>query len=334
MSNILSFNHTGLRSTNGSDLGGLRLRVQVAKESFLDRLKAEREQSAQKQKPAAPTSHVPQNFNLEIKKSIPEPNFNSSIATNRKSFPESNFNSSIPANRKTIPEPQVVQDYNPMQMFKNFKSQNISNNEGAKEASSPKKEWTKQKPLDSGRTQQKQDWQQKNTNSLKKFGGTKSINVEEEEEETGNNGSLMSKLENFSGMWNDLDEAPVMIDVTRKAAVETIKPEVKVEDPEEIKRKELDNQKRIQSLQLRNEALKAQHSFIKSALSFGQPVGNRKIKFDDAEPTEDQHSKPKKSKTKKLLFDEEELLEELGSGDHFKSRAHLDGQTGQEVYFF
>jgi len=317
MSNNPSLTFPGLRSTNGSDLGGLRLRVQVAKESFLDRLKAEREQSAQKQKPAAPASHAPQNFNLSIKKPTPE----------------TNFNSSIPANRKTIPsEPQVVQDYNPMQMFKNFKSQSISN-EVVKEASPPKKEWTK--PVDSGRFQQKQDWQQKTTNTLKKFGGTKSSNpaVEEEEEETGNNGSLMSKLENFSGMWNDLDEAPVMIDVTRKAAVEIIKPEVKVEDPEELKRKELDNQKRIQSLQQRNEALKAQHSFIKSALSFGQPAGNRKIKFEDAEPTEDHHSKPKKSKTKKLLFDEEELLEELGSGDHFKSRAHLDGQTGQEVYF-
>ena len=34
-----------------------------------------------------------------------------------------------------------------------------------------------------------------------------------EEEEEG--GSLMSKLENFSGMWTDLDTAPVVVDTQR-----------------------------------------------------------------------------------------------------------------------
>lgn len=186
---------------------------------------------------------------------------------------------------------------------------------------------------------------------LKKFGGTKSVmqptKVEEDDlEEEG--GNLMSKLESFSGMWNDMDEAPVLIETTKtkkrleqasapkspvKLETETKPvPKVKEVDPEEAKKKELDNQKRIESLKQRNEALKAQHNLIKSALSLGQQ-NNRKIKFEDVDPEpEADRGRPKKSK-KKQLFDEEELMEELGDEETWKLRPHLDGQTGQEVNF-
>ena len=52
-----------------------------------------------------------------------------------------------------------------------------------------------------------------NHGKFRKFGGAKSEMTGKEEEEEG--GSLMSKLENFSGMWTDLDTAPVVVDTKR-----------------------------------------------------------------------------------------------------------------------
>ena len=51
-----------------------------------------------------------------------------------------------------------------------------------------------------------------NHGKFRKFGGAKSEMTGKEEE----GGSLMSKLENFSGMWTDLDTAPVVVDTKRE----------------------------------------------------------------------------------------------------------------------
>ncbi len=118
-----------------------------------------------------------------------------------------------------------------------------------------------------------------NRGKFGKFGGPKfemTPTGEDCEEQEG--GSLLSKLEKFSGMWTDLDAAPVVVDTKRE--ISKFQEEEcgfpgtqntfqnkwnRTEDPQQ---KMIDNQKRVQSLQQRSETLKAQHSLINSALTF------------------------------------------------------------------
>jgi RNA recognition motif-containing protein len=222
-----------------------------------------------------------------------------------------------------------VQDYNPMAMFKSRKVTNVENEVTPKSKS-------------------------------KKFTEEEII---VEDNNTGGKGNALSMLESFSGMWKDLDTAPVAVErearrtiktdenkkskATAEVVVEETVAKVKsvkkvVEDP---KKKELDNQKRIQSLQQRNEALKAQQNLIKSALSQTDSQKNRKIVFNlDDEEEESVPSKPvakeqptkKKGKEKKSnmkLFDdeEEEEADPEADSEQFRVKPHLEGKSGKEV---
>lgn len=293
------------------------MRVQVAKESFLSRLKAEREQQANKGKPAPPVQQ-PTNWG----KSEQETSWKKPAA---------------------LPVQQTSDaSYDPLAMLRNFQkskpSQDITPAVASKRSIADVEPAVKRNKF---------------VNNKKK--------VFDEEEESAEGSSLMSKLENYSTMWTDLDSAPVQVETRENKVkeeeseddeeeeVSSIKkpkltvaekiPELKpVVNEEEAKRKELDNQKRLQSLQQRNEALKSQHSLIKSALSLVDGPGQKKNKiiFDTEEPVEEEKplkKRDKKAKKKPQLFDAEEE-ETFDIEDDFKMRPHLDGSTGQEVYLF
>nr|CAG4634620.1 EOG090X0181 [Alona affinis] len=288
----------GLRTTDGSDLKGNRMRVQVAKESFLSRLKAERE-SAVLGKPSQ--------------------SFSSHSSTGRDPSKEVQTQKK-PFQREPLQQ-QQQQEYNPMQMFKSRQSAEV-----APPAAPPVKGHIS--PSSPGPK-----------TGLKKFGGTKSFTVNNQEEQKEEEGNLMTKLEKFSGMWNDLDEAPVLIETQRKTMLPSRAsdpqpaapiPQPKEEDPEVVKKREMDNQKRIQSLEQRNQALKAQHSLIKSALSFNNNDVNKKIiRFEDPPEQSNAFSNKQGKKKRQQLFDENDEVDD-GVQD-FKLRPHLDGHTGHEL---
>ena len=172
----------------------MRIRVQQAKESFLSRLKAEREGNAGK--PAVPSQPV----NLHKQ--------------NWKSQDESKI-SEKPLQKNRAPHFQPeVQDYNPMQMFKNFRNQNGAQpgptvDSAPHHARGSKISFTAEEPANSSPPMKA---------GLKRFGGTKAAAPKDKKEDSDEDGdgNLMSKLEKFSGMWNDLDEAPVLVDTQRK----------------------------------------------------------------------------------------------------------------------
>lgn len=112
------------------------------------------------------------------------------------------------------------------------------------------------------------------------------------------------------------------------------------------KKKELDNQKRIMSLQQRNDALKAQQNLIKSALQLTNDGQNKKKIFFDDEPaettattdepaTKKQQKLAKPSEKRPKLFndddEEEENIEDYAND--FKSRPQFDAEGGHEVTF-
>ena len=173
---------------------------------------------------------------------------------------------------------------------------------------------------------------------------------------SGKNGGIMNKLESFSSMWNDTDSKPVVVE-------QKVEVEQKV-DPEEAKRKELDNQKRIQSLQQRKNQFKEQHIQIKAALSKTDKPFNKKIVFDNdpvldnedflaavprkrngngdpvldnedilaAVPRKRKEPKPKASKPGMQLFDNEEEDGNIeGAGEQFKLKPQFAGKSGKEV---
>jgi len=309
------------------------MRVQVAKESFLSRLKAEREQQQQSNRGKS-TQPVQQQSNWGKPASLPVHQTTDS-------------------------------NYDPLAMLRNFQKSkpSIESSPGVvahlPAPIFPKKDF---EPLAS---------------KVKKISGTNSKKVLEVEEESVGGGSLMSKLENYSTMWTDLDAAPVQVEtrtdlvplsvgqkrmaeedeeeeeeeeeeIPIKKGSEAKKPKMTIKETipepqkpivinkEVAKKKEQDNQRRLQSLQQRNEALKSQHNLIKSALSCVDGPGQKrnKIIFDTEEPVEVK-KKPERKREKKRkkpqLFDEEE---EFDAEDDFKMRPHLDGSTGQEVGFF
>ena len=129
-----------------------------------------------------------------------------------------------------------------------------------------------------------------NHGKFRKFGGAKSEMTGKEEEEEG--GSLMSKLENFSGMWTDLDTAPVVVDTKREIGrfqeeesrfpVNESSTHNKWSRAEDVQQKAIDNQKRVHSLQQRSETIKAQHSLINSALTLDRDNRkNKRIVFNE-----------------------------------------------------
>ena len=168
---------------------------------------------------------------------------------------------------------------------------------------------------------------------------------------------VQKKLEKFNHMWDDLDTAQVTTETKPPPTTVPKKVETEAVDAETSKKRELDNRKRIQSLQQRNEALKAQHSAVKSALSRTDKQNNRKIVFNvdddddggDADDVADvapvtlteKKKKPKtKTETKSSkrgmqLFDDEDMHQQDNQIDsqQFNLRPHLDGKTGQEVFF-
>ena len=315
-------------------MNGLRMRVQVAKESFLSRLKAEREQQQQ-------SNHGKGEPPVQQQSNWGKP-------------------ASQPVQQQT-----TNSNYDPLAMLRNFQK------------SKPSTEFTlaveTRRPVPAS---PKKDFEPSVGSKLKTFSGKNSKKVfDEVEEESAGGGSLMSKLENYSTMWTDLDAAPVQVEtrtdlvptsgqkrmaeeeddeeeeeeeeeIPIKKASKLKKPKMTLEEnvpepekpvvnEEEAKKKEQDNQRRLQSLQQRNEALKSQHNLIKSALSCVDGPGKKhnKIIFDTEEPVEVK-KKPKRTREKKgkkpQLFDEEE---EFNADDDFKMRPHLDGSTGQEVSF-
>ena len=269
--------------------------------------------------------------NSQIRVQVAKENFLARLQSERtasKNDPKSDKR----ASREPAPP---VQDYNPMAMFKSRKATNveIEVTPKIKEAKPSKsKKFTEEELL-------------------------------AEDNNTGDKGNALSMLESFSGMWKDLDTAPVVvereakktlkIDENKKSKAEdevvVDKPAVKVKSVKKVvedpKKKELDNQKRIQSLQQRNEALKAQQNLIKSALSQTDSQKNRKIVFNlDDEEEETVPSKPaakeqptkKKGKEKKSnmkLFDDEDEAEAdpEADGEQFKVKPHLEGRSGKEV---
>lgn len=247
-----------------------------------------------------------------------------------------------------------------------------------------KKSWNKKSQHFSS---QNDDETEEFKGGLPKFGGTKSLtsNTKKEAEpsKATGKGSLMSQLENYGGIWNDQDTAPVEVDYKRKRRFDTTEDESgdgnldtfqqkplgqkraksttiedfteKEEKPapitdeapkhktygDEQKKKELDNQKRIMSLQQRNDALKAQQNLIKSALKLTSETQNKKKIFFDTETTEAaphedtgkiQKKPAKHSEKKPKLFDDDDDDEDIdGYANDFKSRPQFDTEQGQEV---
>jgi len=308
-------------------MNGLRMRVQVAKESFLSRLKAEREQ--QQSNRGKSTQPVQQQSNWGKPASLPV-------------HQTTDYN------------------YDPLAMLRNFQKSKPSTECFPAVVAHlpaliiPKKDF------------------EPSVSKVKKISGTNSKKVfDEVEEESAGGGSLMSKLENYSTMWTDLDAAPVQVEtqtdlvplsvgqkrmadedeeeeeeeeIPIKKGSEAKKPKMTIKETipepqkpivnkEVAKKKEQDNQRRLQSLQQRNEALKSQHNLIKSALSCVDGPGQKrnKIIFVTEELVEVKKKPERKCEKKPQLFDEEE---EFDGEDDFKMRPHLDDSTGQEVGFF
>jgi len=148
---------------------------------------------------------------------------------------------------------------------------------------------------------------------------------------------LMSELENFSGMWNDLDAKPVVVELKTeeppKPPLTESLPVNTIEQEEVAKKKELDNQKRIQSLQERSKQLQSQTIQIQSSLNLTDKQMNRKIVFDQNGEEETSKVKgKKKNKAKFALFDEEAVdPNKMDDDDYFKLRPHLDGKSGKEL---
>ena len=296
----------------------------MAKESFISKLKAEREQNSKR--------------NGKVPSNVP--------ASEREQASKKNGN--IPSN---VPTCQDV--YDPLIMLRKHKeTPSLSDVKP-----SPNSRNLNQSVKKENTSVITKNFKLQEKNTTKKFlddeshDDNSSFTPKTEVGKSNNNvkpGSLMSKLENFSGMWNDLDSKPVLVErrsdtvltetvsdnqLKEKSRGETfpLKPDPK-EDPA---KKEMDNKKRIQSLHDRNKALQAQHIQIKSALSQPDNRMNRKIVFnedDDEEtppPKEEVKARPKVKKSNLQLFEDE--TEEIDGVDQFKPRPHLDGKTGREV---
>jgi len=318
----------------------------------MDKLKAEREQSNNKNASSRPDQ-------------TPKPN-----PSLRMDYPSRNNNSikfDAPL-RNNVTKFDDKGSYDPLQMIRSQKA-----SVGANKTSSQVPE--SHKSFD--KSSQKQDSWKKPEKPAKKVvssSESSSDDSSDSDEETvitskkptiqKKKSSLMSELENYSGMWNDLDSKPVEVERRdentfeadrRVAATEKTVEEVpkeqsfvkpKIEDSrkpavidENSKKKELDNQKRIQSLQERSKALQARTIQIQSALSSTDKKMNRKIVFDEDDDEEAIYNRVKREntgiKTKKSnlqLFDEEHAdPEDIDDADQFKLRPHLDGSTGKEV---
>lgn len=145
----------------------------------------------------------------------------------------------------------------------------------------------------------------------------------------GSRGSLMSKLEKMSGIWSDLDSAPVVVETQRDIKKQEERLPLskqntvinKWNDSDDAYKKEIDNRKRIQSLQQRSETLKVQHNVINSALTFDKSSQmNRRIVF--GEDTEG----PQKTNSKKQLIDSKKV-EDISS----KSGLQFSDTSGYKV---
>lgn len=324
-------------------MGGNRIRVQIAKESFMDKLKAEREQSSNRNASTKSDQALRNNSSSRVDF---HPKNNSSIK-----FDTSSKNSNV-----TKLDDKVL--YDPLQMIRSQKT-SLTANIPSSNFTGNEKSFSK--------TNQKENSFKKVEKPVKKTVASESSSDDSSESDEDSvtttkkstnqkkRSSLMSELENFSGMWNDLDSKPVEVERRTESTHEaerrfgTTIPEeqpptnlrVEVSKPENVKdentkKRELDNQKRIQSLQERSKALQAQTFQIQSALSLTDKKINRKIIFDQNDEEAYSHvqkdnNKPKK-KSNIQLFDEEPVdPEDIDDADRFRMRPHFDGTSGKEV---
>lgn len=172
-----------------------------------------------------------------------------------------------------------------------------------------------------------------NHGKFRKFGGTNSKmpSTEDEERDEEGGGSLMSKLEKFSGMWTDLDAAPVLVETKREVSrfqeeefrfqstENSFNNNWKAEDAH---KKEIDNQKRVQSLLQRSETFKAQHSLINSALTLnGETKRNNRIVFDED------------SGADSMKGDKQTTKKNYSFGEDNEKQKEIEG-SGQKVHDF
>jgi len=293
-----------LNDTNGSDMGGNRIRVQIAKESFMDKLRAEREQLSKTNGPTKPDqplkNNVPSGMNFP-------PKNNNSIKFDAPTKHSSSIKFDAPTKHSSSITSESKASYNPLQMIRSQKASIQANNTAShppqneklfgkanqKENSFKKVEKPSKKVVAESSSDDSSDSDEDTVTTSKKSATQKK------------KGSLMSELENYSGMWNDLDSKPVEVDRRTKSSIEAERQietasqvveeipkeqpvtksrvedlEKQIVDDETAKKRELDNQKRIQSLQERSKALQAQSFQIQSALSLTDKKMNRKIVFD------------------------------------------------------